>query len=304
VDASRDLSAPAGDAAIDSSLDVSRPGDGPAATSRCPAGPFPTPMVESTQSVCGNFNFSFTYNEGPTWVAGQNAFFFTNFVQRAPTRGDIIKYTPGGQCEIFITDVGCNGLAVSTDGRALLAACHQSRSVIRFDLATKQPTTIADSYMGRMLDTPNDLVAHSNGSIYFTNPPFELGNRPPGIGAATFRIDPAGVLSMIAMGATNGIALSPDEKRLYALNGGIWDLDDSGVPSNRRSLFVGGDGMAVDCAGNVYASGGIYTSSGQRLGSYSGGTNLAFGGPDGRTLLVVGGGTSVRALRMNLPGLP
>jgi gluconolactonase len=276
----------------------------PPSGSRCGAGPFPAPAIESTQPVCDGFAFNFVYNEGPTWVASQNAFFFTNFVARAPTGGDVIKYTPGGACELFITGVGCNGLAVSADGRSLLAACHQSRSVVRFDLATKQPTTLADSYMGRMLDTPNDLVVHSNGSIYFTNPDFELGNRPPGVGRATFRIDPAGALSLIAMGSANGIALSPDERRLYALQGGIWDLDAAGVPSNRRDLFVGGDGMAVDCAGNVYASGGIFTSAGQRIGNYGGGTNLAFGGADGRTLLVVGPGTTVRALRMSVPGLP
>jgi sugar lactone lactonase YvrE len=104
--------------------------------------------------------------------------------------------------------------------------------------------------------------------------------------------------------SANGIALSPDEKRLYALQGGIWDLDPAGVPANQRSLSVGGDGMAVDCAGNVYASGQIISAQGQRLGSYPGGTNLTFGGRDGRTLLVVGGGTRVRAVAMNVPGLP
>jgi gluconolactonase len=283
--------------------DLRPPSDAPAG-SRCSGGPFPAPMIESTQPVCENFNFNFVYNEGPTWVASQNAFFFTNFVARAPTGGDIIKYTPGGACELFITGVGCNGLAGSNDGRSLFAACHQSRSVVRFDLATKQPTTLTESFMGRMLDTPNDLVVHSNGTIYFTNPDFELGNRPPGIGRAIFRIDPAGALSVIAMGSANGIALSPDERRLYVLQGGMWDLDAAGLPSNRRDLFVGGDGMAVDCAGNLYASGGIFASTGQRIGSYGGGTNLAFGGADGRTLLVVGPGTTVRALRMNLPGLP
>jgi gluconolactonase len=292
------------DAAADRREPDAAPTDAAPAGSRCGAGPFPAPNVESMQSVCGSFAFNFNYNEGPTWVAAQNAFYFSNFVARTPTGGDIIKYTPGGQCEFFVTGVGCNGLAVSTDGRAIFAACHQSRSVIRFDLATKQPTTVTDAYMGRMLDTPNDLVVHSNGSLYFTNPDFELAGRPAGIGRAVFRIDPAGALSMVAMTIANGIALSPDERRLYALGGGIWDLDAAGVPSNRRDLFVGGDGMAVDCGGNVYASGTIFTAQGQRLGNYGGGTNLAFGGPDGKTLLVVGPGNNVRALRMNLPGLP
>jgi sugar lactone lactonase YvrE len=62
--------------------------------------------------------------------------------------------------------------------------------------------------------------------------------------------------------------------------------------------------MAVDCAGNLYVSGRIYSPTRQNLGSFSGGTNLAFGGPDGTTVLVVGRGTAVQELKMNVPGLP
>jgi gluconolactonase len=271
----------------------------------CPAGPFPAPMVQSIKNVCENFTFNYTFNEGATWVASQNAFFFSNYVVRSPTGGDMIKYTPGGDCEIFIRDVGCNGLAATRDGN-LLAACHQSRSVVRFDLATKQQTTIVDGYMGTMFDSPNDLVIHSNGTIYFTNPDFELGGRPPGVGLAVFRIDPVGVLSMVAQTPCNGIGLSPDERKLYVLQAGVWDLDGEGVPSNPSTLFARGDGMAVDCAGSLYVSGTIFSPQGQRLGSYAspGGTNLAFGSTDGKTLLVVGPDTQVRELRMNLPGLP
>jgi len=270
---------------------------------RCRPGPFPAPVVQSTRNVCANFAFNHTFNEGPTWVASQNAFFFSNFVMRQGTGGDIIKYTPGGTCEVFIRDVGCNGLAVSLDGN-LLGACHQSRSVVRFDLATKQATTVADGYLGRLFDTPNDLIVHSNGTIYFTNPSYELDGRPPGVGLSVFRIDPAGALSMIAQGACNGIGLSPDERKLYVLQSGVWDLDAQGVPSNRANLFTGGDGMAVDCAGNLYAAGTIFSPQGQRLGSYGAGTNLAFGGSDGTTVLVVGPNVQVRELQLNLPGLP
>lgn len=295
--------------------------DGSFVRSSCPAGPFPTPVVQSTKSVCTDFTFTYTANEGPTWIASQNAFFFSNYVVRSPTGGDIIKYTPGGSCEVFIKDVGCNGLAVTPDGN-LLAACHQSRSVIRFDLTTKQPTTIADGYMGMMLDSPNDLVVHSNGTVYFTNPVYELGNRPPGFGLAVFRIDPAGVINLIAQGPCNGIALSPDETKLYVLLAGggqaggggpggfnspaaVWDLDPAGIPSNRSTLGISGDGMAVDCAGNLYTSGTISSADGQAIGSYvSDGTNLAFGGADGKTLLVVGRNVQVRELQMNIPGLP
>jgi|tagenome__1003787_1003787.scaffolds.fasta_scaffold20886743_2 gluconolactonase len=270
----------------------------------CPPGPFPRPAPGAVETVCGDFKPSYNYNEGPTWVAERGAFFFTNYQHLVGKGGDIVRYTPGGSCELFIAGVGCNGLAVTPDGN-LVGACHQTRSVVRFDLATRQPTTVADGYRGQMLDTPNDLVVHSNGTIYFTNPPFELGGRPRGVGIPIFRIDPAGGLSPVAEGrSANGIGLSPDEKHLYALQGGIWDLDPAGVPSNQRGLFTGGDGMAVDCSGNIYASGGIFSPQGERLGSYPTSTNLTFGGADRKTLLLVGPGTRVRTVAMNVPGLP
>ena len=277
---------------------------GAPAGARCPTGPFPQPTMLSSKDVCGDFPFKYDSNEGPTWIASQNAFFFSNYAIQQAMGGDIIKYTPGGSCEVFIAGVGCNGLAVTNDGN-LVAACQQSRSVVRFDITTKQATTVADGYMGMMLDSPNDLVVHSNGTIYFTNPTYELGGRPPGVGLAVFRVDPTGIVSLIMKSACNGIGLSPDEKLLYVLQAGVWDLDPQGVPSDPRPLFTGGDGMAVDCAGNLYASGTIFSPAGDNLGAYvSGGTNLAFGGPDSKTVLVVGRGTMVRELQMNVPGLP
>jgi gluconolactonase len=249
------------------------------------------------------FAFNYTFNEGPTWVAAQNAFFFSNFVSHQPTGGDMIKYTPGVGCEVFIHDAGCNGLSVTPDGN-LIAACQQSRAIVRFDLATKQSTIVADHYMGMPFDSPNDVVVHSNGTAYFSNTTTELGSRPAGVGVAAFRIDPMGAVSLILRSQANGIGLSPDEKRLYILEGGAWDLDPMGVPSNQGTLAASGDGMAVDCAGNVYASGSIFNPQNQRVGSYPSGTNMAFGGADGKTLLVVGLGTQVREIQMNLPGLP
>jgi len=293
---------------VDSAPDADADADAAAGKPTCPAGPFPLPVMQSSKVVCANFPFSYDSNEGPTWVASQSAFFFSNYAIRQATGGDIIKYTPGGDCELFIKGVGCNGLAVTDDG-GLLAACQQTRSLVRFDLVTKQATSVVDRYMGMMLDSPDDLAIHSNGTIYFTNPTFELGARPPGFGLATFRLDPSGALSLIAQGLSNGIALSPDEKKLYVLTsftqGSAWDLDAQGVPSNRSSLPFGGDGMAVDCAGNLYVSGRIYTSVGQSIGSYvTGGTNLSFGGADRKTVLVVGIGQQVRELQMSVPGLP
>jgi gluconolactonase len=141
---------------------------------------------------------------------------------------------------------------------------------------------------GKMFDSPNDLIAHSNGNIYFSNTTYELGNRPKGLDTGLVRIDPTGATSLIEAGGLNGVALSPDEKKLYVVGKGTWTLDDMGVPLQKGGPTPGGDGIAVDCAGNVSNNG----------------TNSAFGGPDGKTLIVVGGGTSAKTIAMTVPGLP
>jgi gluconolactonase len=296
----------------DAATDLGAAVDGGIAPRRltCPAGPFDAPRAGASQAICGDFKFKYNWNEGPTWIASQNAFFFSNFVQGASGPGDIIKYTPGGTCETFITDVACNGLTASYDGN-LVGVCQGSRAVVEFDINTKAPTTLAGMYMGQLLDSPNDVVAHSNGTIYFTNPTYELGNRPVGVGQAVFRLDPTRKLNLIAKVSSNqpnGIALSPDEMRLYVeLDGSgveVYDLDSQGVPTSGPTNFTGGtDGISVDCAGNLYLSGGgIVSPAGMNIGNFPGGTMAAFGGSDGKTLIVVGSGTGLHIVQMNVPG--
>jgi gluconolactonase len=237
------------------------------------------------------------------------AFYFSNFVQGAQggdLSGDIVKYTPGGECEIFIEGAGTNGLAAGINGN-LLGARHETRSVTEFDIVTKAPTILSEMFMNELLDSPNDLVQHSNGSIYFTNPTYELGGRPEGVGHAIFRRDPAGALTALKQGSPqpNGITLSAQQDRLYVVNGGLWDLDENGVPSGQRDFPLQADGLGMDCAGNVYLSGGtIRSPDGDQIGQFSGGTNLAFGGVAGMTILVVGSGTNVKVITTNVPGLP
>jgi sugar lactone lactonase YvrE len=245
----------------------------------------------------------YNWNEGPAWVASQQAFFFTNFPVRTFDTGDIIKYSPAtGACERFIDGARCNGLAASNDGN-LVGACQGERGIVKYDLATKTPTVLASMAQGMLLGQPNDLVQHSNGMIFFTAPAVRPG-RPAGLDSSILRVDPAGVVTVIASGMGNGIALSPDERRLYVVGMGVWDLDAAGVASNRRAFALGGDGIAVDCAGNVYDNGGgISNPQGQRVGTFGGSTNMAFGGADGKLLLVVLN-QGAQVIDMNVPGPP
>lgn len=279
-------------------------GGTPAKQWSCPSGPYPLPQPGPARPVCGTFPFKYNWNEGPTWIAKQGSFFFSNFVIKAAGPGDMIKLTPStGTCETFITGNGCNGLAVAADGN-IVAACQTPRALMYYDVATKQGRVLADMAGGAMLDSVNDVVVHSNGTIYFTNPIYELAGRPMGLGQAVLRIDPAGAIFVIARGPANGIALSPDETRLYVVLQGVWDLDAQGIPSNPRAFPLGGDGIAVDCAGNIYDNAGvIHNAAGQEVGTFPGGTNMAFGGVDGRTLLVLRN-QMVETVQMNIPGLP
>jgi gluconolactonase len=274
------------------------PADGPAPevsgsafTKRwsCPPGPLPNDNIGARTAVCAGFQYRYNYVEGPTWLKSQHAFYFSNFNIRDGHFGDVIKYTPStGTCESFLQDVGCNGLAVHANGK-LLCASHLSHAVIEFDPVTKAKRIIADNYNGRNFASPNDIVAHSNGTIYFTNPTYESISQNP-YPQATFWIDPQEKLHLLADGASNGIALSPDEKRLIVVQAGTWSLDDNGVPQQRTGGGPGGDGISVNCAGQVFGP----------L------TNSCFGGEDGKTMLIVSGQGNVRVetAQMQVPGIP
>jgi gluconolactonase len=259
---------------------------GPMKQYTCPAGPFGDQMQGKTTNVCVGFDYNYGYNEGPTWIASQNAFFFSNFIQGQNNGGDIIKVTMDGQCEVWLHDVGCNGLGVSATGQ-LLGACHGQHAVMEYSLADKTGRKVATMVDGKGLDSPNDLIARSDGNIYFSNTTYE-GQLPGGLGFGLVRIDPMGKTSLIEAGNLNGIALSPDETKLHVVGKGTWTLDAAGVPGAKGGPTPGGDGIAVDCAGRITNTG----------------TNSAYGGPDGKTLISVGGGTAAKFIEMSVPGLP
>jgi gluconolactonase len=264
----------------------------------CPDGQLGAQMQSNSRNVCnGAFQHRYAYNEGPTWIKSVGAFFYSNFVQgngaANKSAGDIIKVTMGAggtaTCERWLEDVGCNGLGVSNTGK-LIGACHGPRAIMEYDPVTKAPRMIANMQGTRMFDSPNDLVMHSSGNIYFSNTTYELGGRPGGgIGFALMRVDPAGVATVIESGNLNGLGLSPDEKLLHVVGRGVWNINADGSPGSKTGQGgPGGDGIAIDCAGRVTNTG----------------TNSAYGGPDGKTLIAVGGGTSVRLIDVSVPGLP
>ncbi len=253
----------------------------------CPEN-LPAAQAGEQVDVCDGFQYEYGYTEGPTWIASENAFFFSNFAQGNGLTGNIVKYTFMGNCEVWLEDAGTNGLAVHANGN-LIGASHIERKIMEYNLVTKEATVIADMYMTDHFDSPNDLVARSDGNIYFTNPTYENSGREEGFGTAVFRISPTKEVSLIqdVGGQPNGIALNPDENLLIVVGASNWNLDAMGVPTTEAGGGPGGDGISVDCAGNVRAEG----------------TNSAFGGPDGTWLFVVSNG-GAHMVHYNIPGLP
>ena len=288
----------------------------------CPPGPFPKLMLGQAQDVCaagsGGFTPKYAGTIGPAWVGGQNALYFSNYPPNAAagtTMGDIVKYTPGGHCETVFTDVGTEGLAVTPEGR-LIGASYKTRTISEIDLGNGHPTPLLSMAMGLPLFFPVDVAVHDNGTIYFTTRAGGTSYLVSGV----YRLDGAGAVANMApmsgcciiMNDTGALALAPGDVALYAGAAAAFDLDTSGAPTaihtNNPVASGAGAGIAVDCAGNVFMSlrsgtGQILDSTLKIVATFSGGTDLAFGGPDGMTLFVLNGPV-VAAIPTKIPGMP
>jgi gluconolactonase len=260
----------------------------------------------------------FKSTEGPVWVSNGEYLLFSD-----PNNNRIYKYTPNGQLSVFreksgyngadlaeYGQPGSNGLTLDPDGRLTINQ-HGNRRVVR-DEADGTQTVLADRYQGKRLNSPNDLVYRSDGTLFFTDPPF---------GLPKFHNDPRkelpfegvfsvykGKIQLISedMTGPNGIAFSPDEQYLYV---GNWDekkkvvyryeVNADATLKNGKIFFdmtsTPGedaiDGIKVDEKGDLYVSGpgGVWIISpkGKHLGTIIAPMhphNMAWGDDDHQTL--------------------
>ena len=274
----------------------------------------------------------FVFLEGPVWRNSDSRLFYSDLRGNAIHQWTAAEGVSDVSKPFFTGDgaglrgVGPNGIALDAQGR-LLACVYGSRSVIRIEKDGKR-TTLAERYDGKRLNSPNDLVVGRDGSVYFTDPSFGLegmDNSP--LREQTFngvyRIRPNGQLDLLAreQERPNGLVLSPDESILYVANSGgamtgwyAYDLGPAGL-TNKRVFFDlagaqgegGADGMKVDLAGNVYATGpgGVWVIApdGKHLGTIrppEALTNVGWG-DDGRTLYITGR-TALYRIRLSARG--
>jgi gluconolactonase len=266
----------------------------------------------------------YDWTEGPVWVKDGGYLLFSDI---PPNR--IHRWKAGEGASLYLMpsgytgsekrggEVGSNGLTIDREGRLLLAQ-HGDRRIARMDapLSSPQPkyTTLADRYDGARFNSPNDLIQRSNGDIYFTDPAYGMEKQWDDPKreipfAGVYRRATNGSVTLLTRDMTrpNGLAFSPDERRLYVAqsdqSAAIWRVFDvlpDGAIGNSRVLFDATsmtktrrglpDGLKIDTEGNLFATGPggvlVLTAEGQHLGTINTGqatSNCAFG-DDGRTL--------------------
>ncbi len=265
----------------------------------------------------------FTWSEGPVWQRREKRLLFSdvphNIVyQWTEDEGVRVFLQPSGYtgtAKSESREPGSNGLAVDAQGNLVLCQ-HGDRRVSRLG-ADGKFVTLADRFDGKRFNSPNDLAFHPNGDLYFTDPPWGLPKQREDPTReldffGVFRVTPAGAVHLVSRDLfPNGIAFSPDAKRLYVANGSkiaVFDVKPDGSVENQRDLFDlstakldGPDGMKVDARGNVWAAGlkgavAVISPDGKHLGNLRTGirmANCAFG-DDGKTLYITSGNILVR----------
>jgi gluconolactonase len=268
-----------------------------------------------------------TWCEGPAWVREGNFLLFSDIPNNAIMRWDAEKgsrlylkpagYTGdnprGGES-------GSNGLTTDNVGNLILCQ-HGDRRIARLNSDVNDPKpkyiTLADSYQGKRLNSPNDLIVDSRDGIFFTDPAYglEKGMEDPKKELpfqGVYRINSAGDIKLLTkdIERPNGIALSPDEKTLYVANSHgerpvilAFELKEDTTLANEREFYNARkssskepgacDGLKVDKDGNVWATipggVGIFSPDGKQLGLIATGdrtANVEFGGDDGSTLFI------------------
>lgn len=277
------------------------------------------------------------FTEGPVWVRDGGYLLFSDVPLNA-----IMKWSPGAGVTVFRkpmftssypegAQIGSNGLTLDPQGR-VVAAEHGNRRISRIEKDGKI-TVLADRYEGKRLNSPNDLVSKRNGDVYFTDPPGLYRGYPAAADKPSqeldfngvFRVTAAGKVELVTKDMTfpNGIAFSPDEKKLYVANSNpekywmVFDVQANGAVANGRKFYDAAkepgdgapDGLKVDKAGNLYMTGpgGLWIASpeGKHLGTIQTpeiASNCAWGDADGKSLFITAR-TGLYRIKLNIAGV-
>lgn len=271
----------------------------------------PVPSGATVELVDDGFEFT----EGPIWYEG------TLLFSDIPA-STVYRWTPEDGTEVFMQPSGhANGLAIDPSGHLLLA---QHDGQVGRHQEDGSVAVLTDSYGGKRLNSPNDLTVASDGTIYFTDPPYGVDEEERQLSfSGVYRLSPEGDLTLLTkrFDRPNGICLSPDGSTLYVNDSGetivrAYDVTESGGIENGRRFAAPEDsdaqgttdGMKVDANGNLYTTGPggvwVYGPDGSRRARIAvpkAPTNLAFGGADRKTLYITAR-SHVYRVSVNVPG--
>ncbi|WP_416308237.1 SMP-30/gluconolactonase/LRE family protein [Neptunicella sp. SCSIO 80796] len=264
----------------------------------------------SAETKASQITDQYVFVEGPVWDDKNQVFYFSEMdfdgPQDSGPRSIIHRLRLPDQLDVFIDNSGSNGIAI--DGQRLIATTHDSQTVSSYDIASKKRDIVVSDFEGKHFNSPNDIAVSARGDMYFTDPDWQLGTRPKQTGmTGVYWRDRQGDVHLVdgERGNPNGISLSPDQTFLYVgeNNGTIsrYPVNQDGSVGERADFahVPEPDGMAVDCAGNIYiASHGpgklvMLSPEGQQLTSIDiapRATNVSFGGAEHKTILVTAGG--------------
>lgn len=247
----------------------------------------------------------FDWTEGPLWLSSENKLIFSDIPSNS-----IFEWSEYGGAKLFLKpsgytgtlerggEAGSNGLLLSPEGDLILCQ-HGDRRLARMAAPLTSPKpefiTLADSYNGKKLNSPNDAAFHKNGDLYFTDPPYglvknvddpkkELGFQ------GVFKVDKSGNIVLLTkeLSRPNGIAFSPDYQKLYVANSdpdrAIWmvyDVDETGMLKSGKIFFDATDqtsslkglpdGLKVHPNGWIFATGPggvlVFSPEGKHLGT-------------------------------------
>jgi len=239
----------------------------------------------------------FQFTEGPVWHPA-------GFLLFSDVQGNrIVRWTAPDQTATFRQPSGnSNGLIFDSQGR-LVACEHSNRRISRTEL-DDNIVTLADRYQGMRLNSPNDIAIKSDGSIYFTDPPYGISPGQQELPYnGVFRISqPRNELTLLSsdFDRPNGLAFSPDESKLYIADTSrghirVFDVQPDGTLQG-GAVFVqvsSPDGMKVDAKGRLYVASStgvrVFTAAGETFGTIALAeqpSNCCFGDADGKSLFV------------------
>jgi gluconolactonase len=263
------------------------------------------------------------FTEGPVWLPQAKKLVFSDI-----PNSKLMQWSKKDGLSEFRDSQQSNGNILDLQGR-LISCQHSGRNIVRTE-KDGSITVLADKFDGKRFNSPNDVAVRSDGTLWFTDPPWGLRGPHEIPGHFVFKLEPTSgkveaLLKYLVM--PNGIVFSPDETRIYVADTGghprhpdpkfrnlpdrihCYEVSQKGNLGKKLfSIDEGSDGMAVDVKGNLYTTHGgkvnIFDANGkelERIDVPEGPANVCFGGDDFKTLYITAR-TSLYSVRMTHAG--